>query len=67
MTQIWIALCAYLLLAYLKFTAGLDHSLQQIVRLLALNLFLRRDMLALLTNKPPGSEHRPHKTQLCLL
>lgn len=67
MTQIWIALCTYLLLAYLKFTARLDHSLQQIVRLLALNLFLRRDMLALLTGRPPGSQGRTENTQLCLL
>jgi putative transposase len=67
MTQIWIALCTYLLLAYLKFIAGLDHSLQQIVRLLALNLFLRRDMLALLTGRPPGSQDRAENTQLCLL
>lgn len=67
MTQIWIALCTYLLLAYLKFTAGLGHSLNQIVRLLALNLFLRRDLLALLTNKPPGHKDRTQNPQLCLL
>ena len=67
LTQIWIALCVYLLLAYLKLIAGLDHSLQQIVRLLALNLFLRRDLLALLTGRPPGSKVRAKNAQLCLL
>ena len=44
MTQIWIALCIYLLLAYLKFASQIDRSLQQILQLLQLNLFNRRDL-----------------------
>lgn len=57
LTQIWAALCLSLLLAYLKFVARLDLSLQQITRLLRLNLFLRRNLLALLRNEtaPPSS------------
>ena len=51
LTQIWIALCVYLLLAFLKFKANIDISMQQMLRLLQLNLFERRDLLALL--KPP--------------
>jgi hypothetical protein len=51
LTQIWIALCVYLLLAFLKFKAKIDLSMQQMLRLLQLNLFERRDLLALL--KPP--------------
>ncbi|OKY74181.1 MAG: IS4 family transposase [Desulfobulbaceae bacterium DB1] len=51
LTQIWIALCVYLILAYLKFTAKIGISMQQILRILQLNLFERRDLLALL--KPP--------------
>ena len=39
MTQIWIALCIYLLLAFLKFQSTLQKSTQQILRLLQLNLF----------------------------
>jgi len=60
LTQIWVALCVSLLLAYLKFTAKIELSLQQIARLLRLNLFLRRDLLALLRQQaqtapsPPG-------------
>jgi Domain of unknown function (DUF4372)/Transposase DDE domain len=53
LTQIWAALCLSLLLAYLKFVARLDLSLQQIARLLRLNLFLRRDLVALLRNETP--------------
>ena len=56
LTQIWIALCTYLLLAYLKFSAKLDASLQEIMRLLQLNLFLRRDLLDLLSGKPPDPQ-----------
>jgi hypothetical protein len=47
LTQIWIALIVYLLLAFLKFRAKLDHSMQQILRLLQLNLFERRNLLEL--------------------
>ena len=56
LTQIWIALCTYPLLAYLKFSAKLAASLQQIMRLLQLNLFLRRDLLDLLSGKPPDPQ-----------
>ena len=51
MTQIMAAMCVYLLLAYLKFTSKLGKSLQQIIRLLQLNLFVRRSLLTLL--RPP--------------
>ncbi len=53
MTQIWIAICVYLLLAYLKFASQIDKSLQQILRLLHLNLFDRRDLRRLLVGDPP--------------
>ena len=55
MTQIWIALCIYLLLAFIKFQSKLGRSMQQILRLLQLNLFEKRDMMALLRGDPPGA------------
>ena len=62
MTQIMAALCVYLLLAYLKFKSKLGKSLQQIIRLLQLNLFARRSLFALLhppdTNGPPPPQLR---------
>jgi putative transposase len=58
LTQIWIALCVTLMIAFLKFSSATGLSLQQIIRLLDLNLFLRRDLLALLTGKPPDPSHR---------
>jgi len=52
MTQIWIALCIYLLIAFLKFQSKLKKSMQQILRLLHLNLFEKRDLMALLRGEP---------------
>lgn len=56
MTQIWVAMCMYLLLAYIKFSSKMSRSLQQILRLLQLNLFERRDLLHLLKGDPPGPD-----------
>lgn len=53
LTQIWIAMCVYLLLAFIKFQSKLTKSLQQILRLLQLNLFEKRDLMALLRGDPP--------------
>lgn len=52
MTQIWIALCVYLLLAFIKFQSKLKKSMQQILRLLQLNLFEKRDLMTLLRGDP---------------
>jgi len=66
MTQIWIALCVYLLLAFLKFQSKLHKSMQQILRLLQLNLFEKRDLMALLRGDPvPGRSH--YVNQMVLL
>ena len=48
MTQIWIALCVCLMLAYVKFANRLAWSMQEILRLMQLNLFERRPLLGLL-------------------
>ena len=64
MTQIWAALCMALLLAYLKFTARLSWSVQQILRLLQINLFMRRDMMTLLGGNPPQPDPSQSKQLL---
>ena len=66
MTQIWIALCVYLLLAFLKFQSKLQKSTQQILRLLQLNLFEKRDIMALLRSDPP-CDRQPDVNQMVLL
>ena len=54
LTQIWIALIVYLLLAFLKFKSKIGLSMQQILRLLQLNLFERRNLINLF--KPPAPQ-----------
>jgi putative transposase len=62
MTQILVALCLYLLLAYLKFQSRIGKSLQQAIRLLQMNLFVRRPLLELLRpipqSPPPNNQLR---------
>ncbi len=54
MTQVFVALCIYLILAYLKFQSKINQSLQQISRLIHVNLFAKRDLIQLF--KPPPEE-----------
>tara|TARA_R110001592_G_scaffold357716_1_gene661376 strand:- start:223 stop:1374 length:1152 start_codon:yes stop_codon:yes gene_type:complete len=66
MTQIWIAMCVYLLIAFLAFQSGLTKSMQQIIRLLQLNLFDKRDLMALLRGDP-SNDRLPDINQLKLI
>jgi hypothetical protein len=49
MTHIWLAICVYLLLAYLKFASRIGQSMY----LLQLNLYERRGLRGLLVGDPP--------------
>lgn len=51
LTQIWIAMCVYLLLSYLKFQSKTNKSLQQILRLLQTNLFEKWSLNELITGR----------------
>lgn len=53
MTQLWIALCAYLLLSYIKFRAKISWTIHRMLRVLQLNLFERRDLLEIFRNQKP--------------
>ena len=53
LSQIWVAMCVYLILAFIKLRSKLKKSLQQMIRLLQMNLFEKRDLLALLRGDPP--------------
>lgn len=66
LTQIWIALCISLLIAYLKFVSRIDQSMQKIARLLQLNLFIKRDLLELLKSIPSPPEAPPDQWALPL-
>lgn len=56
MTQIWIALCTVLILAFIKFSSKIQASMQTMLRLFQLNLFVKRDLLSLLTGDAPPLE-----------
>lgn len=64
LTQIWVAMCVYLLLAYIKFTSKLGISLQTMSRLLQLNLFERRPLLDLFRGKPDRPKPDIHQLGL---
>lgn len=53
LTQIWIALCAYLLLSFLKFQSKTGWTEQRILRLLQANLFSKKDLMTLIRPSPP--------------
>ena len=52
LSQIWVAMCVYLLLAFIKFSAKIGKPLVAILRLLQINLFERRDLMNLLAPDP---------------
>lgn len=56
LTQLWIALCVYLMLAYFKFMAQFRGSLSDLLRLLQLNIFERRPLSDLL--RPPDKPRK---------
>lgn len=66
LTQIWIALCAYLLLAFIKFSNQLTRPLSRLLQLLQLNLFERRALVRLLQAEPDDTSGRftPDQTSL---
>lgn len=64
-TQLWIALCAYLVLSFLKFQSKVGTSLQRMLRILQLNLFERRDLHSLF--KPPSERKTLQTNQLQLI
>ena len=56
LSQLWVATCMYLVLAYLKFVLRLSWTLHRMLRVLQLNLFDRRRLVELfMPPSPPGS------------
>lgn len=68
LTQIWIAMIAYLLLAYLKFLSTYDWTIHKLYRVLSRILFMKKDLWIWL-NKPfePDQINRRDTLQLELL
>jgi len=58
----WVALITYLILAFLRFKNGVGLSCQQLLRLLQINLFDRRNLVDVFRppqRQTPG-DHQPH-------
>jgi hypothetical protein len=66
LTQIWVAMCVYLILAFIKLQSSLNKSMLQVLRILQLNLFEKRDLMALLRGDPIDDK-LPDINQMALL
>jgi putative transposase len=64
LSQLWVAFCAYLLVAYARFLAAAGWSMRQVLRLLQLNLFEQRSLAELF--KPPDLQPPTSPPQLLL-
>lgn len=64
MTQIWIAMITYLLLAFARHSAKAGWTVQRIMRVIQLNLFERRSLTSILIPDPP--DHKKSEPQLRL-
>lgn len=59
LTQIWVALCTYLLIHYFKWSNGLTQAASRIVQILQLNWFERRNLVEIF--KPPNPDKQEDK------
>ncbi|MCF6205158.1 MAG: IS4 family transposase [Methylococcaceae bacterium] len=64
MTQIWIAMITYLLLAYARHSAKTGWTVQRILRVIQLNLFERKNLREILIPDPP--RHKKEVPQMRL-
>ena len=64
LTQLWIAMCMYLLVCHVKFLSRRGWKLGEILRLLQLNLFERRHLDDLLGNKAQAPPVRPPQAEM---
>jgi len=64
LTQLWIAMITYLLVAFARHSAKTGWTVQRILRVIQLNLFERRSLLAILKPDPP--RHKKNEPQMRL-
>lgn len=64
LTQIWIALCTFVLLSYLKFLSKTGWTEQRILRILQAHLFSKKDLMALIRPTPPDDQGCPPQMAL---
>jgi len=66
-SQIWIAVCTYVLIAIVKKRLHLPHSLYEILQILSLTMFETTPINQLLTQHPTDSDASSEPQQLVLL
>ena len=66
-TQIWIAVCTYVLIAIIKKRLHLPHSLYEILQILSLTMFETTPINQLLTQPPTDSDASSEPQRLVLL
>lgn len=61
MTQVWVAMCTYLIVNFIKTQSKSTKTMRQILRLLSLNLFEKTELIELATGipiKPPDKNNQ---------
>lgn len=66
LTQIWIAMITYLLLAFARHSAKTGWTVQRIMRVIQLNLFERRSLKKILIPDPPNHKNSEPQMRLAL-
>lgn len=66
LTQLWIAMITYLLLAFARHSARSGWTPQRILRVMQVNLFERRSLKELLDPSPPASKENEPQMRLVL-
>lgn len=64
LTQIWVALCTYLLMSYLRVVSQTAWSVQRIMRVLQASLFAKNDLMALVRPPAPADKSSPPQMPL---
>lgn len=66
LTQIWIAMITYLLLAFARHSAKSGWTVQRIMRVIQLSLFERRSLKSILIPDPPNNKKSEPQMRLAL-
>lgn len=62
LTQLWVAMISYLLLAYARHSAKAGWTVQRIIRVIQLNLFERKTLQEILN--PDSTRHKKSEPQM---
>ena len=65
-TQVWIAICVYVLVAVIRKELHIGLSLSQILQILSVNAFEQVPLAELITNTQSQDESSYHSNQLML-